>query len=222
MRGLLYSGGMDSWIINKLLDPEILIYFNMNTRYSQMEIERLPKETKVIDLDLSYFERDDKIIPMRNLILVSLASIYADEIIIGATSGDRVLDKSDQFGFLASNLLSYLWQPQHWTEGKSIRVRLPFKHHSKTQMVLLLKEKGLPIEEAFHESFSCYDPSASGDPCWRCKPCLRKWVAFKNNGYDHKCIAPEIIKKQIMPQIRMGIWRSAQEDRDIRRAMGEK
>ena len=32
---LLYSGGMDSWLIDKLWKPDIRLYVDMNTRYSK-------------------------------------------------------------------------------------------------------------------------------------------------------------------------------------------
>ena len=33
---LLYSGGMDSWLIDKLWKPDIRLYVDMNTRYSRI------------------------------------------------------------------------------------------------------------------------------------------------------------------------------------------
>lgn len=54
------------------------------------------------------------------------------QICLGATAGDRVLDKSPRFAEAASNLLSYLWQPQHWTKGRKIEICLDFKSMTKT------------------------------------------------------------------------------------------
>ena len=51
--------------------------------------------------------RPDKIIPLRNLFFVMLASYYGDKICLGATYGDRVLDKSVIFAQKASGLLSF-------------------------------------------------------------------------------------------------------------------
>ena len=64
---LLYSGGMDSWLIDKLWKPDIRLYVDMNTRYSKEEMKRLPDDTIIERLDLSKWEREDKIIPLRNM-----------------------------------------------------------------------------------------------------------------------------------------------------------
>ena len=94
---LLYSGGMDSWLIDKIWKPDVKLYIDINGEYSKEEIKRLPNDVIVEKLDLGRFEREDKIIPMRNLFFVTLASLYGEEICLGATAGDRVLDKSIEF-----------------------------------------------------------------------------------------------------------------------------
>ena len=38
---LLYSGGMDSWLIDKIWQPDKKIYINMHTRYSEQEIKKI-------------------------------------------------------------------------------------------------------------------------------------------------------------------------------------
>ena len=70
---LLYSGGMDSWLIDKLWKPDIRLYVDMNTRYSKEEMKRLPDDTIIERLDLSKWEREDKIIPLRNMYLIGMA-----------------------------------------------------------------------------------------------------------------------------------------------------
>ena len=107
---LLYSGGMDSWLIDKLWKPDIRLYVDMNTRYSKEEMKRLPDDTIIERLDLSKWEREDKIIPLRNMYLIGIATNYGDEICLGATAGDRVLDKSPVFAELYEDLLGYLYQ----------------------------------------------------------------------------------------------------------------
>ena len=82
----------------------------MNTRYSKEEMKRLPDDTIIERLDLSKWEREDKIIPLRNMYLIGIATNYGDEICLGATAGDRVLDKSPVFAVLYEDLLGYLYQ----------------------------------------------------------------------------------------------------------------
>ena len=77
---LLYSGGMDSWLIDKLWKPDVKLCVNMHTKYSAQEIKNLPEDVIIEELDLSKWERPDAIIPLRNLYLVMLASNYGDEI----------------------------------------------------------------------------------------------------------------------------------------------
>ncbi|MCC8152967.1 MAG: 7-cyano-7-deazaguanine synthase [Tannerellaceae bacterium] len=215
---LLYSGGMDSWLIDKIWKPDVKLYVDMNTEYSQEEIERLPEDVIVIKLDLSAWEREDKIIPLRNMFLIGLATNYGNEICLGATAGDRVLDKSPMFADLHEPLLTYLYQEQHWTEKREIRINLDFKKHTKTELVRMFVEQGGDIQEAFNSSFSCYHPH-NGEECWSCKPCYRKFIAFALNGYQ---FPPEIvtkaisyIKSDILPLIHAGKYGRKQEEKEI-------
>ena len=167
---LLYSGGMDSWLIDKLWKPDIRLYIDMNTRYSKEEMKRLPDDTIIEKLDLSKWEREDKIIPLRNMYLIGIATNYGDEICLGATAGDRVLDKSPVFAELYEELLGYLYQKQHWTEKRTIRINLDYKAYTKTELLKQYIIQGGSISEAFSSSFSCYAP-VDGQPfqhCWCC------------------------------------------------------
>ena len=215
---LLYSGGMDSWLIDKIWKPDIKLYIDMNTRYSKEEIKKLPKDVIIEKLDLGKFEREDSIIPLRNLFLVMLASNYGNEVCLGATAGDRVLDKSLEFGKKTSNLLTYLYQKQHWTEERKIKINLDYKSFTKTQLIKKYIEQGGNIEEAVKESFSCYYPIDSKE-CWNCKPCFRKYVSFKLNGYEFgKEIDSKIkiyLEKEIIPYIKNGTYGRAEEEKEI-------
>ena len=83
---LLYSGGMDSWLIDKIWKPDVKLYVDMNTKYSQEEIKRLPSDVIIDKLDLSKWEREDKIIPLRNMYLIGIASNYGN---LSKTTLDR-------------------------------------------------------------------------------------------------------------------------------------
>ena len=222
---LLYSGGMDSWLIDKIWKPDIKLYVNIHTRYSEKELEKLDtSNVQVFDFPLGMWERDDAIIPLRNLYLVMVACNITGsedvEICLGATNGDRVLDKSYEFVNKTNDLLNYLYQPQHWIpEGKKVKVCIDFKDKTKTDLIKLFVENGGNIDDAFKQSFSCYNP-VDGHECWSCKPCFRKFVSFAVNGYEFdqdvidKCIT--YIKKEILPQIEKGTYgRGKQEEADI-------
>ena len=215
---LLYSGGMDSWLIDKIWKPDVKLYVDMKTIYSEEEIKRLPDDVIIEQLDLGKWERDDAIIPLRNLYLVMLATNYGDDVCLGATAGDRVLDKSPQFAYKASDLLSFLYTKQHWTEERKINVNLDFKGMTKKELIAKYLQEGGNLEEAVRGSFSCYYPEDNHE-CWQCKPCFRKYVAFKMNGYDFGLRIDNIVKnymaENIVPDILAGTYGRADEEKDI-------
>ena len=195
---LLYSGGMDSWLIDKLWKPDIRLYIDMNTRYSKEEMKRLPDDIVIEKLDLSKWEREDKIIPLRNMYLIGIATNYGDEICLGATAGDRVLDK------------------------RTIRINLDYKAYTKTELLKQYIIQGGSINEAFSSSFSCYAP-VDGHECWNCKPCFRKFIAFALNGYPfpREVIDMNIsyIKREILPLIESGEYGRKREEEEIRQIL---
>lgn len=215
---LLYSGGMDSWLIDKIWKPDIKLYIDMNTRYSKEEIARLPSDVIVEQLNLGKWERDDKIIPLRNLYLIALATNYGDEICLGATAGDRVLDKSYGFKYITEQMFNYLYQKQHWTEERKIKINLDFKQYTKTNLLHIFISQGGNIVDAFNHSFSCYAPIDNHE-CWSCKPCFRKFVSFALNGYIfseyiiQKCT--DYILREIYPEIVTGRYGRAEEEKEI-------
>lgn len=228
----LYSGGMDSWLIDKIWKPDIKVYVDMHTRYSKEEIKRIREQrddVEIVDFPLGQWERDDKIIPLRNLYLpMVICNITGNEdvdICIGATKGDRVLDKSKEYVEKATDILNYLYQPQWWIpEGKKVRVNIDFKDYTKEDLLKKYLEMGGDLEEAFKSSFSCYEPNEDGTECWCnhgiCKPCFRKFVAFETMGYKFpdEIISNVVnaINKEIIPEIKNGTYgRGEDEERAI-------
>lgn len=213
---LLYSGGMDSYLIDKLWKPDRRIYVDMHTRYSQQEIDCIKKrrnDVEFIDFPLGQWEREDKIIPLRNLYLpMVICNITGDEdvdICLGATNSDRVLDKSQEYVEKATDLLNYLYQPQWWIpNGKKVRVNIDYKKYTKEDLLKMYMEQGGDLDKAYNESFSCYEPDEEGNVCHRCKPCFRKFVAFASVGYEfpEEVLRKTIpyIGKEIIPQIESG------------------
>ena len=223
---LLYSGGMDSYLINDLYKPDLKLYIDVNSKYSKDEIKHLPKDVKIDKLDLSQWERPDSIIPLRNLYLIMWATNYVDdegaEICLGATAGDRVLDKSPAFKDGAEILLNYLYQEQHWTKEKKIIINLDYKQHTKTEILKMYLERGGDINTAWRESFSCYNPIHSGDdtmPCLSCKPCFRKFISFAMCGmkFNDFIIYKSInyIEQEILPLINAGTYGRGEEEKEI-------
>lgn len=220
-RVLLYSAGMDSHALRVLWPADVHLYVDMHTRYSPNEVARLPADVTVVDFPgLTQWERSDLIIPARNLFLVAIAAQYGTDIALAATAGDRVLDKSHGFAERASDLLSYLWQPQHWTDGKQVTVHLPIKGRTKTQLVADYKAAGGDPVALARESFSCYTPTADGAECGACKPCWRKWVAFTCNGYPDAAVdAYPYVMSTILPLVEAGNYGRKGEEDDVRAAV---
>lgn len=217
---LLYSGGMDSWLMDKLWKPDIKLYIDLKGRYNSQEIKHLPKDVIVENLDLSKWEREDRILPLRNLYLCMLATNYADkdgcEILLGATAGDRVLDKSYEFAEKTSDLLSYLYSIQWWNPvQKTIRICLDYKNKTKEELLQLYVNQGGTLEKAWKESFSCYEPDENGNVCMSCKPCFRKFVSFAKMGFVDKTWLSTVIpyiEKEIIPQINARTYGRGKEE----------
>lgn len=188
---LLYSGGMDSWLIDKLWTPDLKLYVNMHTDYSKKEIHNLKNQkinVKICDFPLNQWEQSNKVIPLRNLYLLMVACNETRdedvEICLGATVGDRIYDKTLPFAHNSEKLLNDLYNPGTSTgiaHKKNVKINFNYKNYSKTQLLKEYLEKGGSIEQAFNNTISCYDENETH--CWDCKPCFRKYLAFKLNGY---------------------------------------
>lgn len=97
---LLYSGGTDSWLIDKLWKPDLRLYVDINSRYTIQELDRLPSDVKVVPFHtLGHFEQPDTAyVPFRNLFFITIAAQYGDEICLGAVDGDQgSKDKTPEF-----------------------------------------------------------------------------------------------------------------------------
>ena len=217
---LLYSGGMDSLMIDYLLKPDVLLNISMNSNYDTRERESFPdKEIIFLDdvIDLSRYERDDAIVPNRNAHLVLLASHYGETIWLGSVSGDRSFDKDQEFYMHMETLLNHMWQTQHWTEERRFEIYSPFKDRTKTDLVDEYLMKG-GTEESLLKSYSCYEGEEKH--CGHCKACFRKWVALENNGiitgveYWQKVPWEASWLDEVLLQIFNGGYRGL-EDKDI-------
>lgn len=189
---LLFSSGMDSYIINQLEKPDVLLFIDNKSNYSTLErkyLESLDYPNLVIVDDFinhSSIELDNMIIPARNLYFAMIAANFGEEIILGATAGDRSTDKDLKFAELTSDLLSHIYSLSHWSEKGQVRVNLKYKSWTKQELVKeFVKrnfEKGISKRESVNlllkQSFSCYHPTESGGQCNKCKPDLRKYLAI--------------------------------------------
>jgi 7-cyano-7-deazaguanine synthase in queuosine biosynthesis len=212
---------MDSEALRLLWDPDVLLYVDMGTQYAGAEQSRLSDEVVVDYVPLNKWSDSAGIIPLRNLMLCCIAAQYGEDVALGATAGDRVLDKSSEFARLASELLSYLWQPQHWTDGKSVTIHLPLKALTKVQIVQAVAQAGKDVAALARRSFSCYTPNADGRECGACKPCWRKWVAFEASGFGAalEVDARPFVEAVVVPGIASGTESRGDEGADVMQAV---
>lgn len=180
---LLYSGGLDSWLIDKLWKPDVKVFVNVDSIGSHTEVERLPKDVQVHNLDIGKFELVDKnyLLPLRNLFLVEIASYYGDVICLGATGSSTHYDKTEKFAKYAEDVLNYLWSESN--PEKRVKIVMPFRTWSKVDMLKEFVRQGGSLKEAWESSFSCYNP-VNGKPCMECTSCKKRIAAFKEAGYD--------------------------------------
>lgn len=232
---LLFSGGSDSVLISHLYQPDYLVYCDLGGQYSKEEIKKIKESPfgndprlKILDFSFlgKYERKSDLILPLRNMYLPMFIcnefpeDEYGDlDICLGATAGDRVLDKSPDFVNKFNDIINYLYSPQHWIpEGRHVRLNIDYKKYTKTEMLKLYKEQGGDIEKLFYESFSCYNP-VDGHECWQCKPCFRKCIAYALNGmrFEKEILNTVVayILREIKPQIDAGTYGRADEEKEI-------
>lgn len=194
---LLYSGGMDSWLIDKIWKPDMKVYVNMHTPYSEQEMERLPSDVVVVDLPLQQYALENSIIPLRNVYLYLAACNVTGfehvEICLGALNGDRINDKSATFAEKLNDLLHFLYAPQQSQSGRLVKISMPFKQNSKRELLMEYIKQGGTMDEAWNASFSCYHP-IDDEPCLSCKACFRKAIPFIVAGREFTGKEKEKIK----------------------------
>ena len=178
---LLYSGGMDSWLIDKIWKPDVKLFVDVGTESSKEERKRLPDDVVVKELDISEFEDKDKnyLLPLRNLFFVELASYYGDVICLGATGTSTHYDKNETFANMTSELVNYLYSEAY---DKKIEIVMPFKGMQKKDILKLYLEQSGDINEAWESTFSCYNP-IDGKMCGECSSCKKRIEAFEANGF---------------------------------------
>lgn len=186
---LLYSGGTDSWIIDKIWKPDVCLYVGLGSMYSNAELSRLSKPAcgQVIATHLPLGDFEDKktaFIPMRNMYLLMQACYFGDTICLGATAEDAGGSSDKDIDFLneAEHLLNRLWKPQSLFKGKKITIEKRFTQYTKEQLLQEYLNQGGDIETFKKETFSCYTPTYDDKECFYCKCCFRKFIVCYGNG----------------------------------------
>ena len=181
---LLYSGGLDSWLIDKLWKPDVKVYVNIHGAYNAEEIKRLPKDVVVVDFPfLADKELPNKFVPLRNLYFLMIGSHYGDVVCLGATAGDwGNKDKTPGFLAEAEKMLAYLWSDKKC--NKKVSVEQGFVNVSKAELIKRYLAQGGTLEEIRGSTFSCYTP-VDGHECMECYPCFRKFALLYALGCEY-------------------------------------
>ena len=125
-------------------------------------------------------------VPARNTIFLSFALAWAE-----------VLESSDIF--IGVNALDYSGYPdcrpefieafermanlatKAGVEGRqALKIHTPLIAMSKAEII----QKGIELGVDYSLTSSCYDPSATGEPCGQCDSCLLRRKGFRENGVD--------------------------------------
>lgn len=176
---LLYSGGMDSYIIRKLLKPDKCLYIDFGIEQNKYEMKLLPDDVEIVHLPLAQFMSKDgnNVILLRNLIFAAIAVNYGDTIYVGGVADDVHYDSSIEFVEKETELFNLFLT----NEGlPCVSVQAPFKNRTKEQLLQKYVEEGFDVEEFFTKSWSCYSPTEDGKECGKCKACERKFSALHN------------------------------------------
>lgn len=188
---LLFSCGLDCLCTNQIFKPDILLHISYGGKYGDQEKRSLKKlidigaidKDKVIEYNIGTWlgerERDDLIIPNRNIYFITLASELGETLWLASVKGDRSFDKDPNFFKTMNKLLDHVWDNQHWTEKREFTISSPVKNMTKTELIKkFIKHGGKP--EWLLASYSCYEGLEK--PCGQCKPCLRKAIALSNSN----------------------------------------
>jgi len=207
VRILLYSGGLDSYIISKLEPIDKALYFDLNLPYNKVEIKNMEKlDTAFYVLypfgnggvgGIGGFELDNKIIPLRNLFFALYASYYGNDVILGATKGDSTHDKDQPFCDMVTKLVQYIYDPPEKAplscRENKFKLSIPYREYTKTQMVKMYLAKGLSPDMLL-KTRSCY--GIANKECGECRSCFRKAVALRNNNiYDARLFETDPFSK---------------------------
>lgn len=182
---LLYSGGTDSWLIDKLWKPDKRIYIDICGMYSEAEMKMLPTDVEIIQFPFlgTTEEHDTAYVPMRNLYFLMIASNYGSEVCLGATGADAGShDKDEKFLKLTQDIFNYCLIGNSFTKDRHIHVEDKYIHDGKYSLLRKYLEAGGSLETFVNDTFTCHHP-VDDKPCMNCKLCAKKFLLAYYYGY---------------------------------------
>lgn len=181
---LLYSGGLDSFLAAKMIEPDVLLYGAIGHKYQKNELSMIAKSGVKVTVDsrliLGDLELPNAIIPLRNLYLIAMASHYGTTIALGALKGEVNPDKSETFRAQTETLLNTCYGESYWSAGDQIRVTYPLASMTKVQLLQNFEAGGGDVDEALRLTRSCYE--AEELACGHCSACIKRYIATEHVG----------------------------------------
>jgi 7-cyano-7-deazaguanine synthase len=125
-------------------------------------------------------------VPARNTIFLSFALAWAEvlgssDIFIGVNALDYsgYPDCRPEFIEAFENMANLATKAG--VEGRQkLKIHTPLIALSKAEII----RKGIELGVDYGLTSSCYDPSATGDPCGQCDSCLLRQKGFRENGIE--------------------------------------
>jgi len=193
---VLFSGGLDSFLVGKLLSDTVpWLFIDYGQAYANVEdqvsnklaqLHRRPYDKIVISKephkpDLAA-DDPNAFVPARNLMLASIAVAQGYETIyIGGVKDDMVCDNTPHAHAEMARVLSLF-------ANKKINVIAPLSGTSKVEAIQQfaaseyhLKATTRAAYRDLKQTFSCFDPQGM-NPCLKCKACVRWSVAMNAAG----------------------------------------
>ena len=135
------------------------------------------------DRDLAVMDIPSTYVPARNTIFLSLALGWAEvlgafDIVIGVNALDYsgYPDCRPEFVRAFESLASLATRAG--VEGARFHVHTPLIALSKTEII----RRGVELKLNYGLTHSCYDPTASGQPCGHCDSCILRARGFAGAG----------------------------------------
>ena len=202
---ILYSGGLDSFIMKKLAESQgfetNLIHFDIGQGYSQKETDAINNsgydvEVRKVDWlrpqqELSGKQENNSgniFIPGRNLVLATLAAsiTLSDEIWMGGLKGEDhagATDKNRNFINKTNETWSYVYSP--FDTVPKLVFPLVDQMWGKFEAVQWLYENGHATKEEILSTSSCLSDSKEKN-CGHCVVCARRKYIFKQLGFEEE------------------------------------
>ncbi len=199
---ILYSGGLDSFIMKKYADSKgydvTLVHYDIGQPYSKKEDEAIKNSGYSVDVrKIDWLRSESEIksktgtvgnimIPGRNLVLATLAaSTYLpDQIWMGGLKGEdhvRATDKNKKFITETNKLWSYVYSPYN-TIPKLV-FPLVENNWGKFEAVKWAYDSHNATQEEILKTSSCLNNSDTKN-CGSCVVCCRRKYIFMQLGFS--------------------------------------